>query len=109
MEDYQTVPPEELDQLHHVLSREHCRSVLYYFRHHSTEVASIDDLVDFRLSRDGQEESNVRVQLHHSTLPKLADSELVDYDTRSEMVRYRSNPTLESLLDFGIEELEGPA
>jgi len=37
--------------------------------------------------------------LRHSHLPKLEDAGLVEYDSRSETVRYWSQPSLEELLE----------
>ena len=66
-------------------------AVLAYFEQRSTETATIDDLGAFVTDRDpaSPDESRVRIRLHHSVLPKLADSGLLDYDARSNVVRCR--------------------
>lgn len=46
-----------------------------------------------KLDRD---ETDIAITLHHSTLPKLADTDLLDYDPRSKTARYRGHTKAES-------------
>jgi hypothetical protein len=39
---------------------------------------------------------DIAITLHHSTLPKLAETELLDYDPRSKTARYRGHTEAES-------------
>lgn len=109
------VPPSVVsavdDELLVVLADEYCRTVLQYFRYHSTQVATIDALERFVCDRNGQDagEAHVGVYLHHSILPRLADAGLVDYDTRSRTAHYRSHPTVEAWLDHVSERGEETA
>lgn len=97
------------DELLGVLADEHCRTVLHYFRYHSTEVATVDALERFVCEQHGQHagEAHVAVYLHHSILPGLADAGLVDYDARSRTARYRSHPIVEVWLNHVSEHGEG--
>lgn len=64
-------------------------------------VASLSELVDCVATRspaiEDREEASIR--LHHLVLPRLADAGVIDYDPRSETVRYYGEPALEALLD----------
>lgn len=65
------------------------RTVLRYFRRQSTEVATIDDLATFVQNQSETDEARVDVYLHHVTLPRLADDGHIEYDARSNTIRYR--------------------
>ncbi|MFC4550499.1 MULTISPECIES: DUF7344 domain-containing protein [Halorussus] len=92
------------DDLLEILGRSRCRCVLHYFRYRSTDVATLDDVATFALGRAEDEEDDLRVRLHHTTLPRLADAGLVDYDPRSRTVRYRGgNPAVEVWLNHVVE------
>ena len=43
-----------------------------------------------------KDETDIAITLHHSTLPKLADTDLLDYDPRSKTVRYCGHTEAES-------------
>jgi len=70
------------------------RKVLDHFVATDTEVADVEVLSCkvARVQTDGGSESisteAVRAELHHVHLPKLADCDLVEYDSRSGTVRY---------------------
>ena len=93
------------DERFDALARTDSRAVIQFFRDESTEEATLDDLVTGIV--DGSywdtDESHARLCLHHSTLPKLADAGILDYDPRSETVRYRGRPAVEQLLDAASE------
>lgn len=47
---------------------------------------------------------NTKVELYHSTLPKLSDLKVIEYDPRSKTVRYQHPPPrLEGFLDLTKE------
>ncbi len=52
-----------------------------------TETSSDDVPDDYR--------RRVEASLHHMHLPKLADANIIDYDPRSESIRYWGQPVLE--------------
>lgn len=98
------------EELLTVLAREHCRSVLRYFDHYSTGVATIDDLVRFvreRTDRDGGGD-RLGVHLHHLTLPRLVEADVVEYDPRSRTVRYRGHPAVEAWVAHEAERAAAP-
>lgn len=65
--------------------------VLQYFDRTWDEVATVDDLSAYVQERgsSGRDETQIRVHLHHVTLPKLADGGLIDYDASEKGVCYR--------------------
>lgn len=69
--------------------------VLRYFQHSSSTDATIDELERYvcEHSDSNPDETRVRIQLHHSTLPKLAETDLFDYDPRSNTARFRGRAT----------------
>jgi hypothetical protein len=93
------------DERFDALARADRRAVIQFFRDESTEEVTLDTLVTGVV--DGSywdtDESQARRCLHHSTLPKLADARILDYDSRSKIVRYRGRPGVEQLLDVVSE------
>lgn len=63
-------------------------------------VTTLDELADVVVDRDGgvDDPSRARIRLHHCDLPKLAETGVIEYDPRSEAVRYRGRDALEGLL-----------
>lgn len=92
--------PETVNLLLSALSNEHNRSVVRFFRESPEMVASLDDLVEYVTEQqDGRGTSSpeqVAVNLHHSGLPKLADTGVLDYDPRSKRVRCWDHPLVEA-------------
>ena len=96
-----------IDEFLSLLSNQRRRDVLY--RLSETEVASIESLATTiaaremsvpaeRVSPDDREP--VLVDLYHTHLPKLADRRLIEYDRRSDTVRWSApGDELETLLE----------
>jgi hypothetical protein len=59
------------------------------------EIEGIDPTDDMRES--------IRIELHHKHLPKLQDENIIEYDTRSDDVRYWAQPTIEEWTEHVIE------
>lgn len=93
-----------IDTLLILLANHYCRAILSHFRDSSADVTSVTDLADEISDQDHEEAQEVAIRLHHSALPQLADVGVVDYDARSNTIRYRGHPELERLLD-SITEL----
>lgn len=62
----------------------------------------IKHLVDERAKQTGERPSydNVQAKLQHVHLPKLADAGVIEYDVRSNTIRYTGHEELEALLDL---------
>jgi hypothetical protein len=70
----------------------------------------VENLVQFISEHDerARDEYAIKVHLHHVTLPKLADAGFIDYDPRSETVRYRESDPVEMWLNHVVEEGQVP-
>ena len=85
-----------------VLANEQRREVLHYLQRAEDSVVSLGALVDHLVDSDAtsdRERERVHVGLHHSHLPKLAETTVIEYDADSRHVRYRGHSGLESLLE----------
>lgn len=83
------------------------REVLRYLIEADDDAVSLDDLVDEVVTEEaGPPDSSrptrkqVAVTLQHSHLPMLDDAGVVEYDTRSDTVRYYPCEFLEDLVHF---------
>ena len=94
-----------LDVVFDALADRRRRYTLYYLHGISDGVATIDDISASVLAReptpDDPDEHSRRVKtaLQHVHVPKLEDLGVVEYDPRSETVRYWSQPALEEWLE----------
>lgn len=105
METSQSPTPEQTDQLLSTLSNQHCRSVLSYFSDTTEESASLDDLATALAHHDPADENQIAIQLHHTMLPRLENTGIVDYDARTTTVRYHGHSQLENWHEY-ISECE---
>lgn len=95
MAHQQPTDPSRKDDLFRLLATRHRRATLAYFHESSSNVASVEEIVDAINDCGGAEQAVI--QLHHYALPRLDAANVVDYDTRSNAVRYHGHPDLESL------------
>ncbi|WP_449406644.1 DUF7344 domain-containing protein [Natronobacterium haloterrestre] len=93
----------KVDKLLTALSNNHCRNMLFYLCESSEEVASVDELASVVCQQGHGTEEQVAIQLHHSTLPRLAAAGVIEYDPRNRTVRQWDDPMLEALLE-GVSE-----
>lgn len=100
-------PAPALDELLSILAIERRRHILYYFPKTSSEIATLDDLAEHLLSHHcpTTDREQARVILHHKTLPKLDAAGIIEYESRSETVRYLGHPRLRRLVEV-VETLE---
>lgn len=85
-----------LDTLRHPIRR----AAIQYFERLGRREAALDELVA-HVTEVCRSESpdEVRIQLVHSHLPKLADREWLEYDTETWDIRYHGHETAEQVLD----------
>ncbi len=89
-----------------ILSHSYRRLILLSLSQSENDLATIDDLVTVILAQKSETETSmqrtqddaVRVTLQHNHLPKLDDAGMIDFDARSETIRYRSHPEVEKYL-----------
>ena len=88
---------ETADSVLNILADQYCRSTLLYFQGTAENVISVRDLA-IRIA-PGEKTDETIVHLHHSTLPRLSDAGLVEYDSRSSTVRYHGDPDVEEIVE----------
>ena len=78
------------------------RHILHCLTDQPDGVAGFTDLVDAVVGHepetDAEDRETVRTSLYYVHLPKLTEAGVIDYDTRSEAVRYSQQPLLEDCL-----------
>lgn len=89
-----------------LLRHEQRRAIITYFDQETTDRASFDDLVEYIVSSDSKKgttsaehHKRVTIGLLHNHLPRLADAGVLEYDQRSETIRYWGDSRLETLLE----------
>ncbi len=99
-----------LDLVFELLSNSRRRYALYHLNEQPDGVATLETLTENVVAfeqktgtRDGEHttdrHASVQMALTHTHLPKLEDAGLLEYDRRSEMVRYWRQPSVEEWLE----------
>lgn len=87
-----TFEREHAEALFDVLSHRRRRYALSYLRDANGDVATLTELAERVTAREadgrGDRHGTAATALHHVHLPKLVEAGLIDYDARSETVRY---------------------
>ena len=90
------------DLLFELLADRRRRHILQCLTDQPDGVAEFTDLVDAVVGHESETDAGdretVRTSLYHVHLPKLAEAGVIDYDMRSEAVRYSEQPLLEECL-----------
>lgn len=100
--------PASLDTLLEILAEPRRRYALEYFWNHSDKVASFEVVTSYILGQlaENREEvpefDELQIALQHHHIPKMADAGLVDYDTRSQEIRYYENERFETFYDVVV-------
>lgn len=96
----QTLESEQLDDWFDLLRDRTCRFVLYRLVLADADALTIGELGDWLAEHDvGPERPDrVELELHHATIPRLADAGVVNYDPRSGTVRRRREALRADLL-----------
>ncbi|GAA0238764.1 hypothetical protein ACFFQF_28680 [Haladaptatus pallidirubidus] len=94
------------EQVLGLLGHEHRYAIITYFDREMIDSASFDDLIDYIVSLDpkrgefsAERRKRVTIGLLHNHLPRLADAGVLEYDQRSETVRYWGDSRLETILE----------
>lgn len=97
-----------LNQAFDLLGNQRRRYVLEALHQKPETPMSVGDLADHVLTRDpdADDRDRVLVGLHHKILPRLADDGAIDFDTRTETVRYQGGELVDSLL-AGLDRENG--
>lgn len=103
---YPTVT-DSLNVIFGLLGDDHRRYLLYYLRGMDGAVAEFEAAVNavYKYEAAGADTDDhasweeIRIELHHTHLPRLADAEIVDYDPRHGTIRFTGHPALEEWVD----------
>lgn len=96
---------ETLDGMLELLSNRRRRVFVEYLQSAPDEGGSISAATEYLLATqgshpsEGRVHSEIRTELQHVHVPKLADVGIVDYDRRSGTVRYRSTERFDELFE----------
>ena len=96
----QSLDSEWKDDLLRLLADADRRRILNSLRDADDGVATVDELRRAIDERDRGGSESTYVNLVHSDLPKLEDAGAIEFDRRSETVRYQGCPQVEKLLEF---------
>jgi hypothetical protein len=99
--DHTSPPNLSLETVCKLLADGQRRTTVQYFIDNETDVAELDEVVYY--VREEVEEvttlKQARTDLVHTHFPKLADFGVIEYDSRSETVRYQDGSFLEAVLE----------
>ncbi|WP_224269974.1 DUF7344 domain-containing protein [Haloprofundus salinisoli] len=96
-----------LDAIFDLLSVARLRYVLYYLYGMESDVTGAEEVVDAVCEyeaagterADPPSREQVKIDVHHSKLPRLDAAGVVDYDPRQNEVRFYRSPSLEEWLE----------
>lgn len=99
-----------IDATLRALADEHRRVTIRYLMGTPDGTASFDELRDHVTAHSSGDDGprDVAIRLHHVHLPLLVDADIVDYDPRSETVRYRAASLVENVLSSIEAVSDGP-
>jgi len=110
-----TDPSPSAETLFDLLQNRHRRYALYSLDGNEDTVVTLSELTEEVLDWErrmnaGKEstaelETRIRVSLHHTHLPKMAEAGLVEYDSRSETVRKENAPSVVAFMDEHQDEV----
>lgn len=92
-----------LDELLSILGDYQRRALLECLWQQPDSTASVQDVAAYLLPKVEQNEDDatthrdVQVELQHHHLPKLVDAGILEYDRRSQSIRYHKNERLETV------------
>lgn len=100
-----------IDEILDLLSHSYRREILRILRDHDDNVVPFDAMhtalagMETEHSRDSADEDQILPLFFHHHGAKLREAGLIDYDVRSEEIRYHPNERVETALET-VEELE---
>lgn len=100
MSDTSTLPETDcIDTMLSVLADGERRAILAHLQETTRTVASLEELAAALATHTDFDRERARTRLHHSHLPLLADTSILEYDTDANTIQYRGHPELESLME----------
>jgi hypothetical protein len=104
------------DALLGALANRRARYAVSWLESRSVDVIELDDLADGVAEREleagladdsGNHRQRVATLLHHKSLPKLDDAAVLDYDPRSNTIRYWNDDRIPAYLELFDSEANG--
>lgn len=89
-----------------LLAQRERRLLLIYLRDSTERVATTEELVEHICQREAEQTGevcdpdNLKSELHHIHLPKLTEEGVLEYDPRSQHLRYDGDKRLERCLEW---------
>lgn len=98
MPEYTT---EEINQRFELLDQYERRCIIHFLQEAETGHVSTSDVVSYLQKHDQltDERDKLKTTLQHQHFPKLASTAVLDFDPRSDTVRYRGDELVEALLE----------
>lgn len=102
--------PERWDNVYNqyfrLMADQQSRYTLLTLRNMSTNTVSILDLANRLLAVDPGADNLywVKLELHHETLPRLADAGIIEFDPRTGTVCYRGDDAIDGVLDSVFDD-----
>jgi hypothetical protein len=87
-----------IETVFEILRDERRRDICRFLVAGAQSVVTVEEIAD-ELAADEGERRRLALNCHHRHLPKLDDAGLIEYDARSNTVRYWGQPTLEKWLE----------
>lgn len=84
------------------------RTMVQYFVETDERTVDLDGLVEYVIAEESLsplDRQRVSIELHHTHLPMVSETGILDYDIRERTARYNGSEELERLLDFVANEL----
>lgn len=94
-----TTRPDQPDDVLTLLADADRRAIIAYFRNAHSDDATVSELATHIRDRRDDHGEQETARLHHVHLPRLAEAGVVEYDPRSETVRYQGTDDVEALVD----------
>jgi DNA-binding transcriptional ArsR family regulator len=89
-----------------LLSDRQRRRIIHQLRTETAEKTTVEDLVNHLYNGDSAslttecpDRDQLSIQLIHTHLPKLDEHEIIEYDRENNVVRYRPDEQIETILD----------
>ncbi|WP_227380788.1 DUF7344 domain-containing protein [Haladaptatus halobius] len=95
-----------LGTLFDLLTHPHRRYILYHLQTMDGETITFSALIDAVCERVDASCEHLETDFRHTHLPKLADHTLIEYDARSETIRFRGGDRVETVVEFARSEEE---
>ena len=99
---------EKIDTILTVLSDQFRRQILYSAVERDDEVIQYPEVVDYLIDCNSgmghDDRERIKIKLHHSSLPRLEETGVIEHDSRSETIRYCGDSLLEKYITLLAED-----